>query len=33
MADVIYNSSNRDIADGTIDLDTGTVKVMLVTFA
>jgi hypothetical protein len=31
MADVIYNSFKRDIANGSIDLDTDTVKVMLVT--
>ena len=31
MADVIYNSFKRDIANGSIDLDTDTIKVMLVT--
>lgn len=31
MADVIYNSFKRDIANGAIDLDTDTIKVMLVT--
>lgn len=31
MADVIYNSFKRDIMNGSIDLDTDTVKVMLVT--
>lgn len=31
MANVIYNSFKRDIANGSIDLDTDTVKVMLVT--
>lgn len=33
MADVIYNSFKRDIANGGIDLDTDTIKVMLVTSA
>lgn len=31
MADVIYNSFKRDVANGSIDLDTDTIKVMLVT--
>lgn len=31
MASVIYNSFKRDIANGSIDLDTDTIKVMLVT--
>lgn len=31
MADVIYNSFKRDIMNGSIDLDTDTIKVMLVT--
>lgn len=31
MASVIYNSFKRDIMNGSIDLDTDTVKVMLVT--
>lgn len=31
MADVIYNSFKRDIMNGAIDLDTDTIKVMLVT--
>ena len=31
MADVIYNSFKRDIANGSIDLDTDTIKVLLVT--
>ena len=31
MADVIYNSFKKDIMDGTIDLDTDTFKIMLVT--
>lgn len=30
MADVIYNSFKRDVANGSIDLDTDTIKVMLV---
>ena len=30
MASVIYNSFKRDIANGSIDLDTDTIKVMLV---
>lgn len=30
MADVIYNSFKRDIMNGSIDLDTDTIKVMLV---
>lgn len=31
MANVIYNSFKRDIANGSIDLDTDTLKIMLVT--
>lgn len=31
MADVIYSSFKRDIMNGAIDLDTDTIKVMLVT--
>lgn len=31
MADVIYNSFKKDIANGSIDLDTATIKVALVT--
>lgn len=31
MADVIYTSFKRDIMNGSIDLDTDTIKVMLVT--
>lgn len=31
MASVVYNSFKRDIMNGSIDLDTDTVKVMLVT--
>ena len=31
MADVIYNSFKRDIMNGSIDLDTDTINVMLVT--
>lgn len=31
MASVIYNSFKRDIMNGAIDLDTDTIKVMLVT--
>jgi hypothetical protein len=31
MADVIFNSFKRDIMNGAIDLDTDTIKVMLVT--
>jgi len=31
MADVIYNSFKRDIMNGALDLDTDTIKVMLVT--
>jgi len=31
MADVIYDSFRRDIMNGSIDLDTDTIKVMLVT--
>lgn len=31
MADVIYNSFKAKIMDGSIDLDTDTIKVMLVT--
>lgn len=33
MANVIYNSFKRDIANGSIDLDTDTIKLMLVTSA
>jgi hypothetical protein len=33
MANVIYNSFKRDIAIGSIDLDTDTLKMMLVTSA
>jgi len=33
MANVIYNSFKRDIMNGAIDLDTDTIKVMLVTSA
>ena len=33
MADVIYNAFKKKIADGSIDLDTDTIKVMLVTSA
>jgi hypothetical protein len=33
MANVIYNSFKRDIANGSIDLDTDTIKVMIVTSA
>lgn len=33
MADVIYNSFKRDRDNGSIDLDTDTIKVMLVTSA
>lgn len=33
MANVIYNSFKRDIQNGSIDLDTDTIKVMLVTSA
>lgn len=33
MASVIYNSFKRDIMNGAIDLDTDTIKVMLVTSA
>lgn len=33
MANVIYNSFKRDIMNGSIDLDTDTIKVMLVTSA
>lgn len=33
MADVIYNSFKKLIMDGSIDLDTDTIKVMLVTSA
>lgn len=33
MADVIYNAFKKNIANGTIDLDTDTIKVMLVTSA
>lgn len=31
MADVVYNSFKADIMDGSIDLDTDTIKVVLVT--
>jgi hypothetical protein len=31
MADVIFNSFKRDIINGALDLDTDTIKVMLVT--
>jgi hypothetical protein len=31
MANVIYNSFKADLLDGTIDLDTDTIKVLLVT--
>lgn len=31
MANTIYNSFKRDIANGSIDLDTDTIKLMLVT--
>jgi hypothetical protein len=31
MANAIYNSFKRDIANGSIDLDTDTIKMMLVT--
>lgn len=31
MADLVYNSFKRDIMNGTIDLDTNDIKVMLVT--
>jgi hypothetical protein len=31
MANAIYNSAKRDLANGSIDLDTDTIKVMLVT--
>ena len=31
MADVIYNAFKKNITNGTIDLDTDTIKVMLVT--
>ena len=31
MADVLYNSFKRDIMNGSIDLDTDTINVMLVT--
>lgn len=33
MADVIYNSFKRDVANGSIDLDTDSIKIMLVTSA
>jgi hypothetical protein len=33
MANVIFNSFKRDIMNGSIDLDTDTIKVMLVTSA
>lgn len=31
MADVVYNAFKKNIANGSIDLDTDTIKVMLVT--
>jgi len=31
MADVVYNAFKKNIMNGTIDLDTDTIKVMLVT--
>jgi hypothetical protein len=31
MANVIYNSAKRDLINGSIDLDTDTIKVMLIT--
>jgi hypothetical protein len=31
MADTIYNSFKRDVQNGALDLDTDTIKVMLVT--
>jgi hypothetical protein len=33
MANVIYNSFKQDIANGIIDLNIDTIKVMLVTFS
>lgn len=33
MADAVYNSFKRDVANGSIDLDTDTIKIMLVTSA
>jgi hypothetical protein len=33
MANVVHNSFRRDIANGSIDLDTNTIEVMLVTSA
>lgn len=33
MANVIFNSFKRDIMNGSIDLDTDTIKIMLVTSA
>jgi len=33
MANAIYNSFKRDIMNGSIDLDTDTIKIMLVTSA
>lgn len=33
MADVIFNSFKRDIMNGSLDLDSDTIKVMLVTSA
>lgn len=33
MANAIFNSFKRDIANGSIDLDTDTIKIMLVTSA
>ena len=31
MADIVYNSFHRDLASGAVDLDTDTIKCMLVT--
>jgi len=31
MANVLYNSAKRDLMNGSIDLDTDTIKIMLVT--
>lgn len=31
MANVVYNSAKADLMDGTLDLDTDTIKVVLVT--
>ena len=33
MVDMIFNSAKRDLLNGSIDLDTDTIKVMLVTSA